>query len=48
MGRSAGAWPTVSSESSQNDLEEVSRQEPGEESHGFQAEGEEAPSCESS
>ena len=32
----------------QNDLEEVSRQEPGEESHGFQAEGEEAPSCESS
>ena len=32
----------------QNDLEEVSRQEPGEESHGIQAEGEEAPSCESS
>jgi hypothetical protein len=32
----------------QNDLEEVSRQEPGEESQGLQAEGEEAPSCESS
>jgi hypothetical protein len=32
----------------QNDLEEASRQEPGEESHGFRAEGEEAPSCESS
>jgi hypothetical protein len=32
----------------QNALKEVSRPEPGEESHGFQAEGEEAPSCESS
>ena len=32
----------------QNDLEEVRGQEPGDESHGFQAEGEEAPSCESS
>ena len=30
----------------QNDLEEVRGQEPGDESHGFQAEGEEAPSCE--
>jgi len=31
-----------------NDLEEVRRPEPDEESHGFQAEGEEAPACESS
>jgi hypothetical protein len=32
----------------QNDLKGVSRPEPGEESHGFQAEGEDTSSCESS
>jgi hypothetical protein len=32
----------------QNELEEASRQEPSEESPCFQAQGEEAPSCESS
>ena len=46
MGRSAGALAHSFFRIDQNDQEEVSRQEPGEESTAIKAE--EAPSCESS